>query len=314
VYRMQKRLIAIVIVMLVGAGSAVAASTAPRNTARPTISGTARQGELLTADPGRWSGTQPMTFAYQWRRCDANGASCSNIIGATARTYTLTSVDVGNRLRVRVRASNDAGSGTATSLPSAVVAAEPPKSVSLSTSQSIAVYGGTVTLFGSVANGQPSEPVTIIEHQLPSFSGTDVRTVATVQTNTEGSFTLVVRPVTHTLYRASNGQTTSNTVAVSVRPRVSLMRSGSHRFVLRAFAARSFVGRYGVVQRWSQRRHTWIGLRRVFFTRAFPSVSPTITSRAVFRARLGGARIRVLVPRSQASPGYIAGLSNVLPA
>ena len=120
---MKKRLIGILIVMLVGTGSAVAATTAPRNTVRPTISGKAREGELLTANPGTWSGTQPLTFAYQWRRCDANGVNCSNIIGATAKTYTLTSVDVGNRLRVRVRASNDAGSATATSLASAVVSA-----------------------------------------------------------------------------------------------------------------------------------------------------------------------------------------------
>ena len=311
---MQKRLIAILIVMLVGTGSAAAASTAPRNSVRPTISGTAREGALLTANPGTWSGTQPITFAYQWRRCDANGVNCSSIVGATAKTYTLTSVDVGNRLRVRVRASNDAGSATATSLASAVVTAQPPKSLSLNISQSIALYGRGVTLFGSVANGQPSEAVTIVEHQLPSFSGVEVRTVATVQTNTEGSFTVAVRPLAHTLYSASSGQTTSNTVTVDVRPRLSLTRSGQHRFVLRAFAARSFVGRYGVVQRWSLRRHRWISLRRVFFTRAIPAVSPTVTSRAAFRARLGGARIRVLVPRSQTSPGYIAGVSNALPA
>jgi hypothetical protein len=311
---MQKRLITLVMVMLVGAGSAAAASTAPRNTVRPTISGTARQGEMFTADPGTWSGTQPITFTYQWRRCDANGGNCSNIISATAKTYSLTSADVGNRLRVRVRASNDAGARTATSLPSAVVTAPPPRSVSLSISQSTVVYGRGVTLFGSVANGQPGEPVTVIENQLPSFSGVSVRAVATVQTNREGSFSLVVRPVTHTLYRASNGQTTSNSVTINVRPRLSLTRIASHRFMVRVFAARSFAGKYGVVQRWSQRTHHWLSLRRVFFTRAFPGISPTITSRAVFRARLGGARIRVLVTRSQASPGYIAGVSNVLSA
>jgi hypothetical protein len=311
---MQARLIALLMLVLVGAGSAAAATTAPRNTVRPTISGTTRQGELLTADPGTWSGTQPMTFAYQWRRCDTNGANCSNISGATSKTYTLTSADVGNRLRVRVRASNDAGSGTATSLPTAVVAAQPPKSVSLHAGQSIVVYGGTVNLFGSVANGQPGESVTLTEHQLPSFSGVQIRTVATVQTATDGSFSLVVRPLIHSLYRASAGQTTSDTVSVNVRPRVSLARIGFHRFALRATAARSFVGRYGVLQRWSLRRHHWISLRRVFFTRAFSAVSPTITSRAVFRARLGGARIRVFVPSSQVSPGYLAGVSNVLSA
>jgi hypothetical protein len=49
----------------------------------------------------------------------------------------------------------------------------------------------------------------------------------------------------------------------------------------------------------------------VFFTRALPGASPTITSRAVFRARLGRARIRVFVPSSQVSPGYVSGVTNV---
>jgi hypothetical protein len=306
---MQRRFIALIVVLLVGAGSAAAATTQPQNTVRPTVSGTARQGELLTASTGTWSGAQPMTFAFQWLRCDSSGTNCSSIIGATSKTYRLTSADVGNRLRVRVRASNSADSGTATSAATAVVAAQPPKSVSLHGGQSIVVYGGSMNLFGSVANGQPGESVTISEQQVPSFSGAQARTVATVQTGTDGSFNAVVRPTIHTLYRASAGQTSSNTVSVNVRPRLSLTRVGLHRFALRAMAARSFVGRYGVLQRLS--RHHWISLRRVFFTRAFPAVTPTITSRAVFRARLGGARIRVLVPASQVAPGYLAAVSNV---
>jgi hypothetical protein len=309
-----RRITLVVMLVLVAAGSAAAATTAPGNTARPTISGTVRQGELVTAGAGTWSGAQPMTFAYQWRRCDANGTSCSNIIGATSKTYTLTSADVGNTLRVRVRASNDAGSGTATSVPSAVVAGQPPKSISLHTGQSVVVYGRAVNLFGSVANGQAGEPVTVSEHQLPSFSGAGVRTVVTIQTTTDGTFSLDVRPATRTLYRAAAGQATSDTVAVNVRPRLSLARIGSHRVALRALAARSFIGRYGVIQRWSLRTHHWISLRRVFFTPALPAVSPTITSRAVFRARLGRARIRVFVPRSQVSPGYLPGVSNVVSA
>src|SRR6266550_4131908 len=51
---MQKRLIALLVLMLVGAGSAAAATTRPQNTVLPTISGAAKQGEVLTAEPGAY--------------------------------------------------------------------------------------------------------------------------------------------------------------------------------------------------------------------------------------------------------------------
>src|SRR5262249_50556664 len=72
VSRMRKNVVAILLFSLIGVGSAVAATSPPQNTSPPTTSGVPRQGETLTADPGTWSGTQPITFAY-WRRCDANG-------------------------------------------------------------------------------------------------------------------------------------------------------------------------------------------------------------------------------------------------
>ena len=308
---MQKRLIALLVLMLVGAGSAAAATARPQNTVLPTSSGAAKQGEVLTADPGTWTGTQPIAFTYQWRRCDTNGANCANIIGATSKSYTLTSVDVGNRLRVRVRAANSAGATTATSLPTAVVAAKAPKSLALDTSQSVVAYGGSVTLTGSLANGQAGESVTITEHRVPSIDGLQAQAVMTVQTAADGSFNVDVRPLIHTIYKASTGQTGSNAVSVQVRPRLSLARIGFHRFAARVVAARTFVGRYGLLQRLSVRTHHWTSVRRVFFTRAFTNVSPTVVSQAGFRARFGGARIRVLIPRSQTAPGYLMASSNL---
>jgi hypothetical protein len=97
-------------------------AVAPRNTAPPSIAGTAREGDVLTANPGSWEGTQPMSFAYQWQRCDANGGNCANTAGATARTYTASSADVGRSLRVVVTARNDGGSRAATSAPTSPVA------------------------------------------------------------------------------------------------------------------------------------------------------------------------------------------------
>lgn len=310
---MRRGLLTALLVLLVGAGTAAAATSPPRNTVRPTISGTARQGELLTADPGSWSGTQPITFKYQWLRCDTNGASCSNIIGATGKTYTVSSVDVGNALRVRVRATNSAGSSTAVSPPRTVVATAPPKSVSLHAGQSTVVYGRALSLSGSVTNGAAGESVTITAQELPALTG--VETVETVQTAADGSFNAVVHPQIRTLYRATDGQATSDTVSINVRPRLSLARFGAHRFALNAMAARSFAGRYAVLQRFSMQSHRWISVRRVYFTRSIAGTSPTITSRAVFRARFGHrTRIRAYVPRSQLSAAYVSGVSNVASA
>ncbi len=308
---MRRSLFVIAVLALVGVGSAVAATTPPRSTAPPTVSGAARQGETFTADPGTWSGTQPLTFTYQWRRCDTSGNSCANIIGATSKTYVLTSVDVGNTLRVVVRASNDAGSRTASSAQTVVVAVKAVKSIRLDTSRPIVAYGAAATLTGSVANGEAGESVTIMEHRLPSTIRTVLRrAVATVRTASDGAFSLTVRPVVHTLYDAAIGQTSSNVVSVNVRPRLLLRRIGPHRFVLRALAARSFTGRFGLLQRWSARTQRWISFQRVFFARALAGSSPTIESRAVFRTRRGVLRVRVLLTQGQAGSGYVSGSSN----
>jgi hypothetical protein len=96
-------------------------SAAPKNTAAPTISGTAKVGQELTADEGSWSGN-PTGYSYQWQRCDADVAACSPVIGATGKTYGVRLADLGYRLRVAVTARNAKGSATANSAITAIVA------------------------------------------------------------------------------------------------------------------------------------------------------------------------------------------------
>jgi hypothetical protein len=117
-----------------GSSSATSDSTAaiasignaPANTVPPTVSGTPQDGQTLTASTGTWTGTAPIAYAYQWQRCDANGANCADIAGATSQQYKAASADVGHTLRAAVKASNQAGSGAATSAPTAVVAPPAP--------------------------------------------------------------------------------------------------------------------------------------------------------------------------------------------
>jgi len=106
------------------AGSGQAARSAqPKEASPPTISGTAQVGKSLKADPGKWDGSTPISYSYQWRRCDKNGGNCAGISGATARLYDVVSQDVGNTLRVHVVAKNADGSASDTSAPTAVVVA-----------------------------------------------------------------------------------------------------------------------------------------------------------------------------------------------
>ena len=96
-----------------------AANSAP--TGEPTISGTARVGETLTASVSGISdadGLTGATFEYQWIRGSAD------IEGASDSTYTLATADEGETIRVRVTFTDDGG--TEESLTSAATGAVAP--------------------------------------------------------------------------------------------------------------------------------------------------------------------------------------------
>jgi hypothetical protein len=130
---------------------AVVASLAlagPILTARPTVSGTLQQGWKLTANPGSWSGHGTISYRYQWYRCNAVGAKCSSIHGATRGTYVQTRADVGHTLAVTVSASDGTGTAVAYSSLAGLVAksAAPVAAATQPTLAGTAIVGQTLTV------------------------------------------------------------------------------------------------------------------------------------------------------------------------
>jgi hypothetical protein len=97
------------------------APKSPGATAVPTVAGTAQEDHILSAATGKWTGATPMTFTYQWQRCDSTGGACTAIEGATGKTYTVTADDLAATIRVVVTGANVAAATTSASKPSRVV-------------------------------------------------------------------------------------------------------------------------------------------------------------------------------------------------
>ena len=96
-------------------------------TGLPTISGTARVGETLTADVSGIDdadGLDSASFSYQWVRNDGTGDA--DIPRATASAYTPSDEDVGKTIKVRVSFTDDGGNEESlTSAATDAVAARP---------------------------------------------------------------------------------------------------------------------------------------------------------------------------------------------
>jgi hypothetical protein len=90
-----------------------AQTTGPSSRALPTVIGMSKQGRQLTGSTGIWSGSGVVGYGYQWYRCDAAGAHCKSVRGATRPTYTLVAKDVGQTLGFAVHATDATGTATA---------------------------------------------------------------------------------------------------------------------------------------------------------------------------------------------------------
>ncbi len=213
------------------AGSAFAESSQtavvtakPESTSPPTISGSATQGQTLSASPGSWSGYPAPTFAYQWQRCDQNGANCNPIAAANASTYTLEAADAGSTIVVVAEASNSAGSAQATSSPSAIVTG-PPAITSPPMLSGSATQGQTLSASPGSWSGYPA-PTFAYQWQRCDQNGANCNPIAAANAST---YTLEAADVGSTvaaIVQASNGvgsaQASSAVSAVVTGPPVSV--------------------------------------------------------------------------------------------
>lgn len=121
-------------------------SDPPSRTAAPVVVGEPRYPVMLTVTPADWTAAQAPAVTRQWQRCATSDAfSCSPIAGATGTSRTISAEDVGRRLRVVETATNDAGSVTAASEMTSVVAPDAPVSATPPWIAGTAQVGGVLT-------------------------------------------------------------------------------------------------------------------------------------------------------------------------
>jgi len=175
--------------------------------------------------------------------------------------------------------------------------------VTISLSRPIVVYGSSVTLSGKVSDNKAGESVQVMTQASPATSFSALGSPIT--STAGGHWSDVVKPTIQTSYQATWKGATSGTVTVKVRPLITLtlVNPANGTFSTKVTAARSFTGKSVNVQ-----RLTPTGALTV------KKVKLDSNSSATFRVRLhaGSNRLRVVMPSSQAAPGYINGASKVL--
>jgi len=185
-----------------------------------------------------------------------------------------------------------------------------PDTLTLAAKPQLVIYGGNVTLTGTLSNQKVGENVDVLAAPCGQTAATKV---TTVQTTSGGAFTAVVRPLKNTLYTVKVKSTTSNAVSEKVRPKLRLRKLAAHRYSLRVLAAQSFAGRYGTFQRFNRTLGRWVTVKRVLLRANSTGVAPTVISSVAFRSTIRPLlKVRVVLPQLQVGSCYRPGRSNVI--
>jgi plastocyanin len=233
---------------------------------------------------------------------ESKSAGFTSPLLAPGQTFSFTFKDAGRFSYQDQTVKKNKGTVTVHGAPAAI-------SVTATASTTLVVYGGTVTLTGATSSNRAGETVTIYAQP---YGTTTFAALGSAVTEGGGSWSFLVRPKLMTVYQArwkpASVTATSPSSAIRVRPQVLFrVKAASGRtvtFFTKARAARSLAGKTLSLQR-RNAFGQWVTLRKVTLTS---------TSAVTFKARLpkGRSRMRMFLPRLQAGPGYLAGISRTL--
>ena len=172
------------------------------------------------------------------------------------------------------------------------------------------VYGGKVTLSGTLADKQSGESLQVLALQC---AATNATTLATITSTTGGAFTYTAQPLRQTAYSVRVKNSSSSTATANVTPRLRLRKVARHRFALGVSAAESFAGKVATFQRYSTTKKRWVKVRLVLLKADTTGVAPTVITSATFRSGIKAKqRVRVTLGAKQVGSCYLAGRSNTI--
>jgi plastocyanin len=290
--------------------SSLAAATAAVELARPAASATTtvsithtgyKPTSVSVAVGGSVAFTDSDTVAHTVRFNPTTGISCDRalpLVLQPGQSATCTFANAGTFNFSDPVFKSKAFRGT--------VVVGTPAAVSLSATPKVVVYGGSVTLSGTLASQQAGQSLQILAQPCGQPSATKI---GTVTTTSGGAYSFQTKPLKNTAYTAKFKSSTSSAASVKVRPRLRLGKVASHRYSLRVFAAQSFAGHYATFQRYRAGLRRWVSVKRVLLRANSTGVAPTVVTAARFRASIkAGLRVRVVL--MQAGSCYMPGRSN----
>ena len=207
--------LALVALAAIAAPGGTALASGPSLTDAPTAVGTAAAGKQLTALSGNWAGLPPLTYRYQWYRCNAAGAGCATISGAKSQTYPLGPKDVGKTVGLTVWATDSAGTSSAyASLVGPIATSRP---LLEATAQPVVTGSPVVGKTLQVTSGAWSPTPTALTYQWDRCNSNG-RICGAIPGATGSSYTTVSADLGHALIaivQGKNGATVQNTFSAA---------------------------------------------------------------------------------------------------